>query len=79
MMIIHTKDDQMASHEASQRAAGRIPGARFVSLESGAISCSVKRSASATNSPISLLRGVIAARSRWHLEHPLVRLTRRAA
>jgi pimeloyl-ACP methyl ester carboxylesterase len=34
-LIIHTKDDQMASHEASQRAAGRIPGARFVSLESG--------------------------------------------
>jgi pimeloyl-ACP methyl ester carboxylesterase len=34
-LIIHTKDDQMASHEASLRAAGRIPGARFVSLESG--------------------------------------------
>jgi pimeloyl-ACP methyl ester carboxylesterase len=34
-VIIHTKDDQMASHEASQRAAGRIPSARFVSLESG--------------------------------------------
>jgi pimeloyl-ACP methyl ester carboxylesterase len=34
-LIIHTKDDQMASHEASQRAAERIPGARFVSLESG--------------------------------------------
>jgi pimeloyl-ACP methyl ester carboxylesterase len=34
-LIIHTKDDQMASHEASNRAAGRIPGARFVSLESG--------------------------------------------
>jgi pimeloyl-ACP methyl ester carboxylesterase len=34
-LIIHTKDDQMASHDASQRAAGRIPGARFVSLESG--------------------------------------------
>jgi pimeloyl-ACP methyl ester carboxylesterase len=34
-LIAHTKDDQLASHEASQRAAGRIPGARFVSLESG--------------------------------------------
>jgi pimeloyl-ACP methyl ester carboxylesterase len=34
-LIIHSRDDQMASHEASQRAAGRIPGARFVSLESG--------------------------------------------
>ena len=34
-LIIHTKDDQLASHEASKRAAERIPGARFVSLESG--------------------------------------------
>ena len=34
-VIIHTKDDQMASHKASKRAAERIPGARFVSLESG--------------------------------------------
>ena len=34
-LIIHTKDDQLASHEASERAAKRIPGARFVSLESG--------------------------------------------
>jgi len=34
-LFIHTKDDQMASHEASQRAAERIPAARFVSLESG--------------------------------------------
>jgi pimeloyl-ACP methyl ester carboxylesterase len=34
-LIIHTKDDQVASHEASQRAAERIPGARFLSLESG--------------------------------------------
>jgi pimeloyl-ACP methyl ester carboxylesterase len=46
-LIIHTKDDQVASHEASKRAAERIPGARFVSLESGGISCSVKRRASA--------------------------------
>jgi pimeloyl-ACP methyl ester carboxylesterase len=34
-LIAHTKDDQLASHDASQRAAERIPGARFVSLESG--------------------------------------------
>jgi pimeloyl-ACP methyl ester carboxylesterase len=34
-LIVHTKDDQLASHEASRRAAGRIPGARFISLESG--------------------------------------------
>jgi pimeloyl-ACP methyl ester carboxylesterase len=34
-LIAHTKDDQLASHEASQRATARIPGARFVSLESG--------------------------------------------
>jgi pimeloyl-ACP methyl ester carboxylesterase len=34
-LIAHTKDDQLASHEASRRAAERIPGARLVSLESG--------------------------------------------
>jgi pimeloyl-ACP methyl ester carboxylesterase len=34
-LIAHTTDDRLASHEASQRAAERIPGARFVSLESG--------------------------------------------
>ena len=34
-LIVHTKDDPLASHEASERAAERIPGARFVSLESG--------------------------------------------
>ena len=34
-LIAHTKDDQLASHEASQRAAERIPGARFLSLASG--------------------------------------------
>jgi pimeloyl-ACP methyl ester carboxylesterase len=34
-LIIHTKDDQMASHDASKHAAERIPGARFVSLDSG--------------------------------------------
>jgi pimeloyl-ACP methyl ester carboxylesterase len=34
-LIAHPRDDQLASHEASQRAAERIPGARFVSRESG--------------------------------------------
>jgi pimeloyl-ACP methyl ester carboxylesterase len=34
-LIVHTKDDQLASHDASRRAAERILGARFVSLESG--------------------------------------------
>ena len=34
-LIVHTKDDQVASHEASRRAAERIPGARFVSLDTG--------------------------------------------
>jgi pimeloyl-ACP methyl ester carboxylesterase len=34
-LIVHTKDDTLASHEASRRAAERIPSARFVSLESG--------------------------------------------
>ena len=34
-LIVHTKDDQLASHDASKRAAERILGARFVSLESG--------------------------------------------
>jgi pimeloyl-ACP methyl ester carboxylesterase len=34
-LIAHTKDDQLASHDASQRAAERIPGARFLSFESG--------------------------------------------
>ncbi len=26
-LLVHTKDDQLASHEASKRAAARIPGA----------------------------------------------------
>jgi pimeloyl-ACP methyl ester carboxylesterase len=34
-LIIHTRDDQIASHEASRRAAERIAGARFFSLEAG--------------------------------------------
>ena len=34
-LLAHTKDDPLCSYEASKRAAERIPGARFVSLESG--------------------------------------------
>jgi pimeloyl-ACP methyl ester carboxylesterase len=34
-LIAHTRDDPLASHEASRHAAERIRGARFVSLESG--------------------------------------------
>jgi pimeloyl-ACP methyl ester carboxylesterase len=34
-LLVHTKDDTLASHEASRAAAARIPGARFLSLESG--------------------------------------------
>jgi pimeloyl-ACP methyl ester carboxylesterase len=35
LTLIAQKDDQLASHDTSERAAERIPGARFVSLESG--------------------------------------------
>jgi pimeloyl-ACP methyl ester carboxylesterase len=35
-LVAHTNDDPLASHEASRRAADRIPRARFLSLESGA-------------------------------------------
>lgn len=34
-LVVHTKDDPLASHEASERATARIPGARFLSLDSG--------------------------------------------
>ena len=34
-LIVHTRDDQITSHAASQRTAERIPGARFLSLGSG--------------------------------------------
>ena len=34
-LVVHTRDDVLASHDASKEAAARIPGARFVSLESG--------------------------------------------
>lgn len=34
-LIVHTKDDPLVSCEAAERAAGRIPGARLVRLETG--------------------------------------------
>lgn len=34
-LIVHAKDDPLVSHEAAQRAAGRIPGARLLSVERG--------------------------------------------
>ncbi len=34
-LIVHAKDDPLVSYEAAERAAGRIPGARLVSLETG--------------------------------------------
>ncbi len=34
-LIVHAKDDPLASYEAAERAAGRIPDARLVGLESG--------------------------------------------
>lgn len=34
-LIAHTKDDPLCSYDASKRAAERIPGACFLSLESG--------------------------------------------
>jgi pimeloyl-ACP methyl ester carboxylesterase len=34
-LLVHTKDDPLASYDASRRAAERIPGARFLGLESG--------------------------------------------
>jgi pimeloyl-ACP methyl ester carboxylesterase len=34
-LVIHTRDDVLASHDASKCAADRIPAARFVSLGSG--------------------------------------------
>jgi pimeloyl-ACP methyl ester carboxylesterase len=34
-LVLHTRDDTLASHDASKRAADRIPGARFVSIETG--------------------------------------------
>jgi hypothetical protein len=55
-LIVHTQDDRLASHEASQRAAGRIPGARFVSLESGGHFMLGHQKKGATNSRVSLPR-----------------------
>jgi pimeloyl-ACP methyl ester carboxylesterase len=34
-LILHSKDDPLASYDAAARAAGRIPGARLVGLDSG--------------------------------------------
>lgn len=34
-LLVHTRDDNLASHDASEAAAARITGARFLSLESG--------------------------------------------
>lgn len=34
-LILHAKDDPLASYEAAEQAAGRIPGARLVGLDSG--------------------------------------------
>jgi pimeloyl-ACP methyl ester carboxylesterase len=34
-LIVHAKDDPLASYDAAEQAAGRIPGARLVSLASG--------------------------------------------
>jgi len=34
-LIVHTRDDPLVSYEAAERAAGRIPGARLLSLETG--------------------------------------------
>jgi len=34
-LIVHAKDDPLVSHEAAQRAVGRIPGARLLSVERG--------------------------------------------
>jgi len=34
-LLIHSKDDPLVRYEAAERAAGRIPGARLVTLESG--------------------------------------------
>ena len=34
-LLVHAKDDPLVSYDAAERAAGRIPGARLVSLDSG--------------------------------------------
>jgi len=34
-LIVHARDDPLASHDAAERAAARIPGARLLSLQSG--------------------------------------------
>lgn len=34
-LVVHAQDDPLCSHDAAERAAARIPGARFVSVPSG--------------------------------------------
>jgi pimeloyl-ACP methyl ester carboxylesterase len=34
-LLVHARDDPLASYDAAERAARRIPGARLLSLESG--------------------------------------------
>jgi pimeloyl-ACP methyl ester carboxylesterase len=34
-LLVHTRDDPLASYDAAERVADRLPGARLVSLESG--------------------------------------------
>jgi pimeloyl-ACP methyl ester carboxylesterase len=34
-LLLHTKDDPLCAFSAAERAAARIPGCRFVALESG--------------------------------------------
>jgi pimeloyl-ACP methyl ester carboxylesterase len=34
-LLVHARDDPLVGHEAAERAAERIPGARLISLESG--------------------------------------------
>jgi pimeloyl-ACP methyl ester carboxylesterase len=34
-LLVHAKDDPLVSYDAAERAAGRIPDARLLSLESG--------------------------------------------
>jgi pimeloyl-ACP methyl ester carboxylesterase len=34
-LIVHAKDDSLVFYDAARQAAGRIPGARLVSIERG--------------------------------------------
>jgi pimeloyl-ACP methyl ester carboxylesterase len=35
VLVVHAKDDPLVSYDAARNAAGRIPGARLVSMERG--------------------------------------------